>query len=748
MSGSGSYDAVDMHPRHQRGDDEQTTPSTPGLSVSQLSTPIMSQQKALSLILNTPPEITEYADNDTSLKNNFEYSHTEEAATAMPPLPSQQHTTPSIFSNHRYDTLEPPAWKPPEEDEIEYTDAWNNVYNTQHHYLKPGFPQAPGDDSTIGSSQTNNSFTNNNNLSMTAPNILRPRGLSLCSYPDAGSIGSCPHPPKQQQQHGQGQHHRRNPSLPVSFFSSGSQGSHQQLLFTTEEHQGYNKKQQEMINKQYLNSLQSTTGNAPYEIHSHHNASQVQADAAMAGLKGIMLDLYMVDRSVDSSSARMMATKDHLGLSSGASGNNLKDNDGISKEKKGNKKPRKTALGTLNDIQCILELHKVDKIVDRFKQGLQMPEFFEEEAWESTVWKDLRKTDVEMEEYAARKKSKEESSKETEKGGLPPPFPGKEQIQYHFDLSDDDGEGGWNQGTGLGGEDIYLSTESRLTDDYDAYQFFDPHETLGLQANSSYQTSQVSASINYDLNGIIDLLRTDAEVDGASKRQSEMGMIMPLFEIDQEMNKWKERSVVRDMWVGDLKDLYETDLEVDGAKKRKVVVPEPQKVEVKNEPAKSEDNATSIDIISVKQQAPVPPMESSTKPSTDQDVKEMLTQHIPQVSQKFCPTSPELVASKTTFHGSNASLQPLPPPVPMSSPQPVRRAIFSSQEKTANAAISIIEPKQAMPVKRSIFSRQEKNTAATQCAYQRGDMMPGTTTIVMKGGEMIDDIPVGKVVMR
>ena len=45
--------------------------------------------------------------------------------------------------------------------------------------------------------------------------------------------------------------------------------------------------------------------------------------------------------------------------------------------------------------------------------------------------------------------------------------------------------------------------------------------------------------------------------------------------------------------------------------------------------------------------------------------------------------------------------------------------------------------------KRSIFSTQEKSAAAKG----GGVMTPGTTTIVLaKGGDMIDDIPVGKVV--
>jgi hypothetical protein len=50
----------------------------------------------------------------------------------------------------------------------------------------------------------------------------------------------------------------------------------------------------------------------------------------------------------------------------------------------------------------------------------------------------------------------------------------------------------------------------------------------------------------------------------------------------------------------------------------------------------------------------------------------------------------------------------------------------------------------------SIFSSREKSSVARQIAFQPGELAPGyTTTVVMaKGGEMIDGIPVGEVVMR
>jgi len=667
----------------------------------------MSHQKALSLILNTPPANNECNDQENDASLNYDY------ATTVLPFPSNpsQHT-PSIFNSH-HDSLEPPAWKPPDAEEIEYTDTWNNTYNNQHHYLQP----IAQDDSTIASNQTNNSFTNN--ISFNTSNALRPRGLSLCSYTDAPSVGSCPQP---QQGHSQ---HRRHPSLPVSFFSSVlHQGSHQTLFSSQHSHQN-----QLQMNKQYLNAIQSTKQNTPYETHSHHNASQVKVDGAMAGLDGVLLDLYMVDRSVDSATAKMLATKEDNGVSNICE--NEKD-EGVSR-KKGDKqsasqKPRKTSLGTLNDIQCILELHKLDKIVDRFKQDLQMPEFFEEEAWESTVWKDLRKTDVEMEEYARKKKSK--GSQETVNEGH---GQGQKEVQYQFDLCNDD----WKNEQELGGEGIYLTAESFPVDN-NAYQFFDPHETEVLQANS-YQSSRVSASINDDLHEVIDLLRTDVAVDGASRRHKELAMIRPLLETDRLMNKWKKRSEVRDMWVGDLRALYLTDLEVDGAKRK--CVSNPQKVEVENNSASKEGKASNH---STKQQHALPPVDSTTH-CTDQEVKDMLSQHIPQVPQQFCPTSPELMPTKATSQAASFSLLP---PAPLES----RRAIFSTQEKPSANMVPKVTIGPAPPAtKRSIFSRQEKSSAASQCAFQRGIMMPGTTTIVMaqhEGGEMIDDIPVGKVVMR
>ena len=72
-----------------------------------------------------------------------------------------------------------------------------------------------------------------------------------------------------------------------------------------------------------------------------------------------------------------------------------------------------------------------------------------------------------------------------------------------------------------------------------------------------------------------------------------------------------------------------------------------------------------------------------------------------------------------------------------------KRVIFSAQG-TVDANMGPV----AMCTKRSIFSRKEKSSAA-KYTFQSGVMLPGTTTVVLaKGGEMIDDIPVGKVIMR
>ena len=686
-------------------------------SPHQEKTPVMSQMNN-TFILNTPP--------------------TDAQSTVMPcfgtPPQNIMHTPDELFNGGGGGgggggKLTCPAWKPPDAEEIDYTDTWNNSHDNRHHYLQPPVAQ---DDSTIGSNQTNDSF----NVSFNPPNTLRPRGFSIHSYTgDAPSIGSCPHPqPSSSVQHGQGKHHRRHPSLPISL--SGTSAT-VQTAFQSE------------LRKQYLNALQSTKRSSPYELNSHHNASQIKADGAMALLDGVLLDLYMVDRSIDSASAQMLAS-DGGGttLRSSPGGGSYSSQkydtilgmiekkptqqEDIQQETKPTvQKPRKTSLGTLTDIQCILGLYKVDKIVDRFKQELQMPQFFEEEAWEITVWKDFRKIDVEMEEHAQKKQAKE--AKETLATAVVTEVHGQEpkDPRCQFDLSDDEDDDddryrSRDQGE-LGGEGIYLSAESCLTN-YDAYQFFDPHEQEVLLANS-YHSSHVSASLNDNLDEVIDLLRVDAEIDGASRRHNEMVMIKPLLEIDREMDKVKESLEVKDIWVGDLKELYLVDVEVDGAKKKFSPRPKEKKIE-----SSSGSTAQYTSNEKGKEEYIMSPMTTT---------KKILSQHIPQVSLECCQTSPEHVPKKTA--ASQTQDFALPPAVPIASSQQIstRRAIFSTQEQSMpdknmipGTAASVAPPK------RSIFSSQEKTQGSG------GVMMPGTTTVVAKGADKIDDIPVAKVIMK
>jgi hypothetical protein len=335
-----------------------------------------------------------------------------------------------------------------------------------------------------------------------------------------------------------------------------------------------------------------------------------------------------------------------------------------------------------------------------------MPQFFEEEAWVNDVWKDLRKTHLEMDEHAKKKKMNKSEA----------PQQGKGDVMHQYDLGEN--EGRWKNGPASPGEEIFLSSESFLGD-YDAYQFFDPHETDGLQANAYQHSQALSASIHDDLNEIIDLLRTDIEVDGASRRCNEMDTIKPLLEVDLMMTRWKECMKLRDMWDEDLRALHSTDLEMDRAKRKRA-----------SKRSQSVQSDSAISSVKAHDSKPL-----ST--SVDQEVKGMLSKHLPQVSHQFCPTSPELMASQPSHRVPTLSLQSQAP-----SQLSSQLAIVPDQEKT-----SAVTSKPTTTHKRSIFSRQEKSSAANKCAYQRGVMMPGTTTIVMaKGGEVIDGIPVGKVV--
>ncbi|KAL7441247.1 hypothetical protein ACHAXH_009146 [Discostella pseudostelligera] len=661
-------DGHDRSLRRPQGDHlaSPSSPSQTGVCGSQLSTPIMSQQRAKTLVLNTPPSFND-GGNDASVAIPFPNAKT---ATSFP-----QQTPALMMPSQHYDMLEPPAWKPPEADEIEFTDAWNNTHNNQHHYLQPSSNR---DDSSIGSNLTNSSLMNTSVI-CNAHMALRPRGYSCSLTTDAPSIGSCP-----QAHRGAGgghiSHHRRHPSLPVSIFSSTPHHS----LFTTEH------------NKRYLNALQPTTKNNPYELNSNFNRSQVQADGAKAGLVGTLLDLYVIDRMVDCASAKMLVTK-----------NEHESVDGVTLPRKSNvgsgkhASSRRTSLGTVDDIRCILELHKVDKIVDRFKLDLQMPQFFEDEAWEGSVWRDLRRTDVEIENM---KLKATEDKKENEE------LPRREKPILQFQYDEQSEDGGWevDEGIGAGGGSAGSS-----------YHFLDPHETDGLQAHS-YHHSKVAASISDDLHDVIELLRTDFEVDGASRRHKELEMITPLFLIDQEMNKTRLRSEAKDLWDTDLKALYLTDLEVDKAKERR-----------------------SLEFPTAKKGKDSLPLMESSEQLMNEEVKEILSQHIPQGPREIFQTPRHVVAAKGTLPPAHLAL---PPPVPMSSPQASTNFINSSTHDKANATHTTAPT----ITKRSIFSSREKSSAASQCGFQLGVMAPGTTTTVVmaKGGETIDGIPIGTVVMR
>jgi hypothetical protein len=278
-----------------------------------------------------------------------------------------------------------------------------------------------------------------------------------------------------------------------------------------------------------------------------------------------------------------------------------------------------------------------------------------------------------------------------------------------------------------------MSDESFVAD-RDAYRFFDPHEIEVLEANS-YHHSRVSASIHNDLHEIIDLLRTDLEVNGASRRQKEMEMIKPLLEIDLRIYKSRERLETRVLWDEDLKALYMTDLEVDGARRKCALAPQKVgvKIDIVHSTADSSTDSTEL-------RDPLPPVESPT-PSNNQ-VREdpSLYRHMPRVLEQSDPTAR---SEDFTLPPSATMHSPLPPPAPVSSPQPfTKRAIFSAPGNVDALMTPVLTT-----TKRSIFSSKEKS-AAVKCTFQGGIITPGTTVVLAKGGEMIGDIPVGKVVMR
>ena len=683
-----------LHASPNNNDHDDATPATPRLNASELSTPIMGQHnQALTLLVSTPPTL---------------YG----GATASPLLLNDDiRFTPSIVNDNHHDhtTLEPPAWVPPDAYEVECTDAaWrNNSYNNnqhhQHHFLEQMKPRTTSnpdiwDDASIGSNLTNNSSTRMNKIHINHTQIkLRPRGLSLSIVDDGvgGKRNTTTEGYTQQQQ--QKQHHR-GASLPMSFFTSSGLG--QQVFISTEQRDNLSSPHQLL-----LHAHQSTVRErVPYELYSHYNPSQVKADGVMGGLDGNLLDLYEVDRYVDCATANNMATKSSSG---GRSGQN----------KESRHSPRKTSIGTLTDIQCILQLHKVDQLVDRFKHDLQMPEIFEKDVRDGLVLMDLRKTDVEIVEYMKKNNNKKK----------------KQRIDLS-DLNglseDEDDLGGQEEEIGMGLVDSFMLTERSLATEADPYHFFDPYEIEILSSNA-FQHSQVSASIHDNLDCVIDLLRTDYEVTSACQQRKDMDIIKQLLEVDQYMNKLKQRSEAKDLWDADLGELYITDVWVGASKKKSM--------KVKCQSSNNTTRLTTVKLpctqgsLTLEVQGPLSPVEEGQVKLSEQLQQANFTQLPPP------PAAP--------------IYSPLPPRAPMSSPQSVpqtfnKRDIFSAQE-TSKMTESLLLRSQtnASPVittaKRSIFSTQEKSAAAKGS----GVMTPGTTTIVLaKGGDMIDDIPFGKVV--
>jgi len=680
---------------HSSPNNDDATPSTPRLNASELSTPISGQHnKAINHLVSTPPLL---------------YG----GATSSPLLNDDIRFTPSIFNDDRHDNaLEPPAWVPPDAYEVECTDAaWNDSYNNnhQHHFLEGvSFPK---DDVSIGSNLTNNS-SRVNKIHVNPTQIrLRPRGLSL-SITDGAAVGSkglC-HENTTTEGYTQQKQHHRGSSLPMSFFTSSGSESGQHIFNPSA--------RDNQSSHQFLH--------VPYALYTHYNPSQVKADGVMGGLNGTMLDLYEVDRSVDCAAAKSMATKSCS--SEGRGGVLRAGQNGETRHS-----PQKTSLGTLTDIQCILQLHKVDQLVDRFKHDLQMPEIFEKDVQDGLVLMDLRKTDVEIEEYISKNKKKMKKQEKkihltgiVQSSDMNVPSDDEEELEFQ------------KEELSMGLVDSFMLTERSLATEPDPYHFFDPYEIETMCSNSYHQLQVVSASIHDNLDCVIELLRTDYEVTGACRQRKDMDIIKPLLEVDQYMNKLKGRSETKDLWDADLGELYITDVWVVAAKKKSMKCQSSNNTTrlttVKLPCTQDSLTAESSKSSNTKVQGPLSPVEEG---------KVKLSEHLQQAD--FTQLLPPPPAAPI--------YSPLPPRAPMSSPQSVpqtftKRDIFSAQE-TSKMTESLLLRSQAnaSPVittaKRSIFSTQEKSAAAKG----GGVMTPGTTTIVLaKGGDMIDDIPVGKVV--
>ncbi|KAL7476507.1 hypothetical protein ACHAW6_002364 [Cyclotella cf. meneghiniana] len=702
--------------RHHRPFDSDEAPPTP--ATSHLSTPKMSQHSARSVILETPPLILNAFSSPTPHLQSAPSFHSDHTPTYPEDDNDQYH----------FDPLEPPAWRPPEQDELEYVESWNYAHNNPRHYLSGYSYNVKDDSSTICSSQTGNnslgkSYSSRDTRSQHMQ-TLRPRGFSVTSnshgsHSNKGhshirhlSSGSCPQQPMPR---GGLSHHHRHDSLPVALFSSSTfaqssqplmQSQHTQNPDDTHQHhpllqqQSRDKDQQQSqtrINQRTYQMIQHGKRNGPYEVHSRQHASQIRADATMAGLYGVLIDLYAIDRCVDEATARMLATSNTNEVG--------KKNRG--KEGEETKPSRMTSVGTLNDVQTILELHKVDRMVDRFKQGLQMPVFFEEEAIDIAIFKELRRVDL-LIEGCHRKNDKDVTNTINRENGRNKGYSAKHK-QYQFDLSDDeDEEESWDQLGGGHCDDIYFSTDSYGTAPAeDPYHFYDPHEVAAMVSNT-YDQSYALATSHDDLHEIIDLLQSDVEIDGASRRQKDLEMVRPLLEIDRSMDRLRDR-MEKKKCQKDLLDLYKVDLEVDGAKRR-------------------------VGSRTINTDRVVPNAINSEKIMTEEncEVGFESSQIISSVEEDYVVLSSESCSDMSMPVQNIAEQTHLPfsdPPKDLQSPSPVtlectKRSIFPHREQLSAgmvaAATNTTSAQATASSKRSIFTEKEKTVALERSFQAQG----------------------------
>lgn len=220
-------------------------------------------------------------------------------------------------------------------------------------------------------------------------------------------------------------------------------------------------------------------------------------------------------------------------------------------------------------MQSILsELYKVDQMVDRFKYGLQMPELFldEEDNVESTL-RELRRTDLWKADYELPSLENHKTNAETK-------FDRRNMEQYcQFDLEDChieesdryvDNDMGCALGIPKFDEDDYIeaSTDNLYSLEPDPYQFYDPHEMDGMMIPTCSHHREEDG-----LRQVLDLLRTDVKIDGASRQIKEMNSVQPLLEVDRSIRRMKEEAMKR-RCERELLDLYRVDVEMNRVKCR------------------------------------------------------------------------------------------------------------------------------------------------------------------------------------